>query len=1069
MLSSISLFLLILLSSPQSSLQGQLPKHDLGVTEFLENNPEYDGRGIRVAVLDTGVDPGHPFLQVTPDGRRKIVDWYDATTDSLIKTDYRVQPKGGNVLGLSGRNLSLGKYSSMGEVRLGRIDGDFFPSDLQSRILSDRREKWTDRAREYQENKLRDGEGDKTIASVIASRNADDFSDRGPVYDVLVFKTSEGWMVVIDSDEDGDLGEERALRDFKNTGDWTTLGEESNLNYCVSVSEDGDTTHFFFDAHGHGTHVAGIIGSYEGIDSRLNGVATGVEIVAIKIGDGKVGGATSGFAVAKALDYAVEAGCQIANMSFGGPSFFADGNEPDDWVIQEAAKRGLLLVTSAGNEGPTLSTVGSPATSEIAWSIAAAIWPDTQKVSYSSLNPASALLFDFSSRGPLPNGDLGIDFAAPGAALSALPSWTLAKGESWNGTSMAAPQMAGCVSLLACAALAEGLPMEAASWHRAFSLSAQRFPQHDWVEVGYGFINMQSALDSLRLLGEKPTRQYSYDIKVNNPFGIGEGVYVRGLPDKKLFAQRIEITPEFSDDDTNADKADFLRTFSLVSESEWVLVPDAMYTSALGNSISIEIDPRELGPGLHSTRVLFYDSDKDRSLGPDIVVPVTVLVQLELDSEFYAEDTVMLNQGGIHRNFLMVPHGANYVDVTVSQEGGGRNEYRPGAGSVSAFRYYEERQVRDRFFLEDGDSYRTRIPVEAGTLFEYTMSSRWSTNRPANISLSYSFVGLHSQHSTFEVPVSQNIAYFGYTSPLHSMSRLNVSASVQGTAKSIEGDWVIIEDPIRSTIMDGYGMFQGILEFKETISDSTSKVAIRTPHSIQTTEWREDLMLEVFDSNGANVIRKIMYEHETPLGQLEPGEYLFKISFPSLGQESLKAQFSGIVLLQYQQAAKFDLFSNLQDSFLDSNSISSLTIPRGGGRTLFARVPELNPISPSSWYFGYVSLSDSEGIVAKNPIKIFREVLKDRAEIVKNEEVQEVGELELKWKESLDSENEVDQLIAVLAWADGHPEEFKPQMEKIKFMHQKSLVEQAVKEGLFLLRDFPNHRVEFLETIQELY
>ena len=259
-------------------------------------------------------------------------------------------------------------------------------------------------------------------------------------------------MVVIDNDQDGDLANEPALQSFKESGDWQTLGDESNLNYAVNVPGDGDLTMIFFDTNGHGTHVAGIIGAYQGKDGRMNGVAPGVEFVAIKIGDGKYGGSTSGFAIAKALDYAVESGCTVANMSFGGPSFFADGNEPDAWVIEEATRRGLVVVTSAGNEGPTLSTVGAPATAEAAFSIAAAVWPDTQKVNYGSLAPTEPVLFDFSSRGPLPNGGYGVDFTAPGAALSTLPSWTGSRGENYNGTSMAAPQAAGCVALLQCAA-----------------------------------------------------------------------------------------------------------------------------------------------------------------------------------------------------------------------------------------------------------------------------------------------------------------------------------------------------------------------------------------------------------------------------------------------------------------------------------------------------------------------------------------------------------------------------------------------------------------------------------------
>ena len=55
--------LILAAPAPQDPLQAQLPKEDLGVRAFLEAHPEYDGRGIRVAILDTGIDPGHPYLQ----------------------------------------------------------------------------------------------------------------------------------------------------------------------------------------------------------------------------------------------------------------------------------------------------------------------------------------------------------------------------------------------------------------------------------------------------------------------------------------------------------------------------------------------------------------------------------------------------------------------------------------------------------------------------------------------------------------------------------------------------------------------------------------------------------------------------------------------------------------------------------------------------------------------------------------------------------------------------------------------------------------------------------------------
>ena len=49
-----------------------MPKHEIGSFRHLQEDPTSDGRGVVIAILDTGVDPSAPGLQTTSDGRPKV-------------------------------------------------------------------------------------------------------------------------------------------------------------------------------------------------------------------------------------------------------------------------------------------------------------------------------------------------------------------------------------------------------------------------------------------------------------------------------------------------------------------------------------------------------------------------------------------------------------------------------------------------------------------------------------------------------------------------------------------------------------------------------------------------------------------------------------------------------------------------------------------------------------------------------------------------------------------------------------------------------------------------------------
>ncbi len=1080
----------LLLTGPlcvQDPLAGQLPKQDLGVAGFLAEHPDYDGRGIRVAVLDTGIDPGHPFLQQTPQGGRKIVDWYDATTDGRLDTSLVAAAQDGRLTGLSGRLLELGDHrASDGDYRLGRIDAAFLPGELRGRIAASRRQEWERGSREFREASLRreHDSGDAAPASLrqeeIAARWAE-FDDPGPVYDLVLFDDGDGWRVVIDADEDGDLGEEQALRPFRESGDWAVLGDEALLNYGVGVERGGDEVVLYFDTNGHGTHVAGIVGAWEGEGGRLNGVAPGVEFVAIKIGDGKFGGSTSGFAIAKALDYAVESGCQIVNMSFGGPSFFADGAEPDAWVIEEATRRGLAVVTSAGNEGPTLSTVGAPATSRAAFAIAAAVWPDTQKANYAALRAVGPVLFDFSSRGPLPNGAMGVDFTAPGAAVSALPSWLITPAENFNGTSMASPQAAGCVALLACAARAEGLPASPERLRRALRLGAERMPGHDWVEQGNGVIRMLPSLEALRGLAEHGAEETVWQVRVANPYGDGAGLYERDLASRQPFERTVRIQPVYPEQASNAEQAEFLRSFRLASEADWVAVPEAIYTSASGRGFAVTVDPSGLKPGLHSTRVLLWDADRPEAVGPEIILPVTVVVPWETaaDSGHRLGKTFALQPGELDRSFLRVPHGATHARVRFEQKGHGRNEFRTGAGSVSGFRYAGDRQARGRWFLEHGQAVEQTVPVEPGTVFEYTIASRWSVNRPVELELEVVFAGLEAQADALVAPAGQGIAYLAVKSPLRA-ERVRASAAVEGVAYPVMGEMEVVPDPIRATVMGGRGMFQGRIEWSVTVPEGASKLSLHTPRSIQTTEIREDLMLEIFDPNGRVVSRHIAYEVETELGRLAPGEYRFLLRYPSLGKEALESRYAGAEVRVYGSHPAPTLYTSLDHALEGSGPGAALSLPYAGTRSLYARMPELPALSGGASYFGHVAFRSGDDELLRLPLRVERPAIAPEPAASPEPEGAGAGEAAAaEGEESAEAapdeaartayqdlvgaeEPEAGaRLAAARAWAEADPADPAAALAVLRELAASGMADFAVEQGLGFLSRFPAVQADF--------
>jgi len=100
------------------------------------------------------------------------------------------------------------------------------------------------------------------------------------------------------------------------------------------------------DDHGHGTHIAGIIGAEGGNGIGISGVAPKVSLMILKYYDAKGSDVNNLVNTVKSIDYAVKMNCNIINYSGGGIAPSSD----EKAAIERANKKGILFVAAAGNE-----------------------------------------------------------------------------------------------------------------------------------------------------------------------------------------------------------------------------------------------------------------------------------------------------------------------------------------------------------------------------------------------------------------------------------------------------------------------------------------------------------------------------------------------------------------------------------------------------------------------------------------------------------------------------------------------------------------------------------------------
>ncbi len=264
-------------------------------------------------------------------------------------------------------------------------------------------------------------------------------ADVGPTFDILSFFDGQHWQVIIDNTESGQLEHALKLRPFSIAQEHASLTKEDNLNVSVNVHDDGNVVEIVSICSSHGTHVASIAAANFPDNPDKNGLAPGAQVIAVTIGDGRLGSMETGSALIRAMAFVMQRKEQglpidIINMSYGEHSQWSSHGKIGEMISEVVNKYGIVWAVSAGNAGPALCTIGTPpdvATNTMI-GVGAYVSPDMMMAMYSAREKLPGNTYTWTSRGPSIDGDRGVTICAPGGAITSVPKVSFIFNKMFN-------------------------------------------------------------------------------------------------------------------------------------------------------------------------------------------------------------------------------------------------------------------------------------------------------------------------------------------------------------------------------------------------------------------------------------------------------------------------------------------------------------------------------------------------------------------------------------------------------------------------------------------------------------
>uniref|UniRef100_A0A0N4Z918 Tripeptidyl-peptidase 2 n=1 Tax=Parastrongyloides trichosuri TaxID=131310 RepID=A0A0N4Z918_PARTI len=937
---------------------------------FLEKYPEYDGRNVLIAILDTGIDVSLPSLQVTSTGERKIVDVIDCSGAGDIDISKVVTAKDGCITGLTGRKLKIpehwdnpsGKYhigvKNIHELytkglstRVNKYKKDNVWNGSQNLSVADVRKALKKHEEEIggKTEKLADkSKRDDLIAQLDFLKNADKYEDdEGPTADIIVFQDSKkSWKICLDTSYRGRLGMCTLLSQFKESGDYAFLNDIDKLSYSFTVRDNGNLLEIVTPIGSHGSHVANIAAAHYPDNRARDGIAPGAKIVSMCIGDSRLGSTETGAALMRAFNMCVEMKVDIVNLSYGEAVHLSNEGRVIEAIDTMVNKHGITFLSSAGNNGPALSTGGGPgSTTSSVIGVGACVTNAMSESMYSVREKVLSNMYPWSSRGPNPDGWLGVSIMAPGGAICGVPKYCAKGNQLMNGTSMSSPNAVGAVSCLISGLKAESVPIS--PFRMRMMLENTSLPldskKSDSFGYGKGLVQIDNAFEyaknsAFSFIDPDLT---GFEIGIGNNTKKPRGIYLReSYETKKPKEHFVTVTPKFRPLSDVEKQINFEANCILTCKDSFVKYPKFVNLPSDGKQFSIFVDPTQVPPGtVKYTEIIGYENDH-KELGALFTIPITIINPMTVPDNGKLDGSFDMVPSIPRRMFVTVPSGCDYFIMKLKNSGNTNTaKYIMHCLQLLPNMAYRNTETHKMINMEPDSECMQTVKVKENRTVEICLTKFWNSLGNSELSYEIEFYGAIPNLKKFDMmssnvfsPISITNCNFRHYTSTPTLTLKKLISSVKPVIAKVE--------PLgtRDIFDDGTQIFQLHLTYNLTVPKATEYEFYYPGLSGMLYESGIDhIFMQIFSESKKYIHSSSSFGDRYPI-KLEKGDYKIHVQLRHFSDVLLE-KYNELPLSIKAKLAKdieLEAFYNPNGQFVSGKKkVTSLNLQPGETKTIY--------------------------------------------------------------------------------------------------------------------------------------